>query len=278
VLKKQGSHRALGQLVQLCAQRQVDLLLIKGAALSLFVYRQPWSVISGDMDIVLRPGAGASAGLDAVIEFMEHHNHTRSEMAEHFEYELHGHHDLSMNDVLHIPPQALWQDAVTRELGGYPLLVLSPEMMLVAACVNACRKRYFYLKSLNDIAVLCRRFPALDWQAIGERARAYRADTIVYTALWVTQQVLGSAIPAAAWRELPVAPARRRGIQAVAARLCRHGSLATLTASRGTAFGRQLNLPLLLTYMSYRRDIVGGKAGEIVRAWRSPPPPKPVAW
>jgi hypothetical protein len=278
VLKKKESFRTLAALARCCADNGVDPLLVKGGALAFFVQRWPWSLISGDLDVVLRAQMGgiADANVETVVQFAEHYNHSRTHLSEHIEYELDAHHDVSMNRVLRITGQDYWRAARRVEIDGSPLFILSPEMMLIAACINACRKRYFYLKALHDIATLCRNDPGIDWREIVALSLHYRADAIVYTALLVTQTTLGCPLPSQVWDHFSFGRVRRAGIERMVALLWKHSSLDALSMSRGAVFGRQLSAPLLLTYLSYRMDTLGTKLNEVVRAWRNPPPAKPV--
>ena len=278
VLKKKEAFRTLVTLARCCADNGVDPLLVKGGALAFFVQRWPWSLISGDLDVVLRaqPGGVTGANVEAVVRFAEHYNHSRSHLSEHIEYELDGHHDVSMNRVLRISSQDYWRAAQCVEIDGSPLFILSPEMMLIAACINACRKRYFYLKALHDIATLCHNHPGLDWREIVMRSQLYRADAIVYTALLATQTTLGCPVPPEVWHYFSFSRVRRAGIEQMVALLWKYGSLDALSAERGAIFGRKLSAPLLLTYLSYRMDTLGTKLNEVMSAWRNPHPAKPV--
>ncbi len=275
ILKKKESQRTLAALARCCAENQIDLLLVKGAALALFVQRWPWSVISGDIDVILRPQPEAvHENLARVIDFAERYNHSRGHISEHIEYEPYEHHDVSMNRVLPMTVDDLWQDAVLKEVDGWPVWIQSPEMMLIAACINACRKRYFYLKSLNDIATICRAYQELDWTEIAGRARCYRADAIVFTALTVTKSTLGCSTLPDLFDAFKLNAVRRAAVQQMTALLWRYSSLDALSEQHGGLLGRTLSIPLALTYLSYRFDIVGAKLREVMRARRNPPPGK----
>jgi hypothetical protein len=69
-----------------------------------------------------------------------------------FEYDFFEHHDVTMNGVLPVDFQAIWQEAVAVDYRGERTLVMRTEDLLLAVCINACRKRFFRLKSLFDIA------------------------------------------------------------------------------------------------------------------------------
>lgn len=276
-LKKKESRRALVALARCCAENRIDLLLVKGAALANFVQRWPWSAISGDIDVILCPRPDASnVHLDAVITFAEHYNHNRSQVSEHIEYELYEHHDVSMNRVLRMTREDLWKGAVPKEVDGWRVWIQSPEMIFIAACINACRKRYFYLKSLNDIATICCAYPNLDWDKIVACARRFRADLVVFTALTVTQITLGCHASHHDRDMFALNRVRRTGIEQSATLLWRRSSLPALSEQHGGLLGRTFSTPLLLTYLSYHWDVLGAKLREVIQAWVNPHPPKPV--
>lgn len=268
ILKKRESRRALVNFAGCCADNHIDLLLIKGGALSLFVQRWPWSLISGDIDVILRPTADATQGnVQAVIDFAERYNHQRDPVSEHIEYEVGGHHDVSMNRVLCMTADDLWRGAAAREVDGWPVWIQSPEMMFISACINACRKRYFFLKSLHDVATICRAFPRLDWDEIAALARRFRADLIVFTALTVTEITLGCSAPPDARDRLALSRVRRIAIERMANALWQQSSLDALSAGRGGLFGRTLSAPLALTYLGYHWESLPPKIEEILRSW-----------
>jgi hypothetical protein len=75
----------------------------------------------------------------------------------------------------------VWSKTKETTFQGQKVLVMSPEDMLLAACINSCRKRFFRLKSLCDIAEIINYFKELDWEVFIHNGRY-----IVYTSLLVT--------------------------------------------------------------------------------------------
>jgi hypothetical protein len=127
--------------------RTVDLeaMLLKGTALTLSVYEEPWVVTSLDIDLSLRPGPGweKDKGDERKI---------RKALYTHgVECDLEAHHDVTMNGVLPIDFERIWREARPVKFRGVDAWVMSPEDLLISLCINACRKRYFRLKALFDL-------------------------------------------------------------------------------------------------------------------------------
>jgi hypothetical protein len=156
---------------------------------------------------------------------------------------------------------------------------MTPEDLLIAAAIQACRKRYFRLKPLCDIASIIGKYPDLDWDSVRTRARRDRCDSILFTALLTTRLLVGCRLPDGFLCELRVNPARAALIRKLVGKLHRDFSLAQLfDRSDSTFFSRAFSWPLLLTYASYRLDNLVPKLGEILSAWRDPPPPVPGSY
>lgn len=235
--------------------RGVQTLLVKGAALDLLVYEQPWHTSAEDVDLVLRLPAGPDAPTRAEVDgslsrlalawgHVEHRNL--------LEWDYEAHHDLTMNGLLPVDFAALWASARQLCFRGEPVYLLSPESMLLAVCINGCRKRFFRLKSLCDIAETIHRWPQLDWDLVARHARGYRCAAIVYSALTVTRALLGCACPSGIATFLGLSPSRAAMIRTTTRLLLRHLSLSTLTTEVGpTLRGRRMTAALLLPYLSY---------------------------
>jgi hypothetical protein len=225
-----------------------QILVLKGAALDRLVYREPWSTVSRDLDLVLRPLPGREPGEEGRAV-------RRALYPSGVECDLDTHHDVTMSGVLRIPFEPVWEDARPLRIGTVEALVMAPEDLLLSLAINACRKRYFRLKSLLDLAESVRHLP-LDWSRLGAKARAWGCEAIAYAALTTAEATLGCALPANALHHLGLSSPRRRAIQLLIATLCHRGSLTRGTLIGGTARGRlrgrSLEASLLLVYASLR--------------------------
>ena len=73
-----------------------------------------------------------------------------------------------------------------------------------------CRKRYFRLKALFDIAETLEHYGDLDWDFFAQRVRTSGAEGVVFTALRAADETLG--VPPAAGRWYSALLSRRRAV------------------------------------------------------------------
>ena len=262
VVWKERSAERLTQALAFFRRKSIDVMLIKGAALDILVYDQPWYTVPHDVDIVIRPRRGEIP--DATnAEIMQFLHRTG------IEYDYFEHHDVVMNGALPLDFHKIWDDAVRIKFGGQDVFVMSPEDMLMSLCVNSCRKRFFRLKSLCDIAETIARHPGLKWEELTHRARAHDYNNILYTALLVTEMTLGCELPEGLLDNLQVSPTRAAVISYLVRRLSERCPLDALYPFSGRrVFGREANLAVLLPYVTYRPYQAGRKIQEAYRAWR----------
>jgi hypothetical protein len=238
----------------------LDVMLLKSAALGLSVYREPWVVTSRDIDLALRPGPGWELEKGEAVRLALYSNG--------IECDLGGHHDVTMNGVLPIDFESLWRDAQPVLFRGAEAWRTSNEDLLISLAVNACRKRFFRLKGLFDLAETVGRVP-LDWRLLAAKARASRCEGIVHAALLAARETLGCDLPAGALEGLGVPRLKVLRLRALISGFLRYGSVVE---------GRGETLLLALSYASFRPP----------EAWKSlrysvthPPPhrePEPEEW
>lgn len=228
LIKAQEAERLARGIARL-REAGYQVMLLKGTALDLLVYREPWVTTSKDADLLLRPERRLAEDEKEV---------RRSLYRSGIECDVPRHHDLDMNGVLPVRYDRIWAAARRVDYHGQEAFVMANEDLLISLCINSCRKRFFRLKHLFDIAESTRRLE-LDWDRLAARAREDRCDGIVYAALHVTRETLGCEMPAGALEELGVPRPRVLLIRSLVARhLCR-GSLASPP-------------PAWLPYASYR--------------------------
>jgi hypothetical protein len=187
-LKERDADRLAAGIARL-REVELDAMILKGMALSLSVYQEPWVVTSQDIDLALRPWPGWRKGKGEERK-------VRWALYTHgIECDLDGHHDVTMNGVLPIDFRRIWREARPVLFRGVDAWVMSPEDQMIALAVNGCRKHYFRLKALFDVAETLRRGPALDWARLGTLARAGRCEGIVYAALVAARETLGAELP-----------------------------------------------------------------------------------
>jgi hypothetical protein len=208
-----------------------QVMLLKGAALDLLVYDEPWVVTSQDSDLLLRPDPGRRLSADE-------RSIRRALYRSGIEADLLQHHDLDMNGVLPVRYERIWAAARPVGFHGAEAFVMAPEDLLISLCVNSCRKRFFRLKHLFDIAESVHRLAGLDWERVAVRAREDRCEGIVHTALLAAAGALGARIPSGALDALNVSHLRSAVLRRLVDRFLERGALDAPS--------------LLLPYASYR--------------------------
>lgn len=216
---------------------ELEAMLLKGTALTLLVYREPWVVTSHDIDLVLRPGPGWEKGKG------EEKAVRKSLYTNGIECDLNEHHDVTMNGVLPIDFERIWREARPLCFRGEDAWMPSPEDLLLSLCINACRKRYFRLKGLFDLSETVARLRDLDWGMLAVLAREGRVQGMVHAALVATRETVGCDLPAGALEGLRVPPVKARFLERLIAAYLRRGSLVDRSGE---------TLARLLTYASFR--------------------------
>lgn len=253
---KAGIIAKLAAIGAFCRTRGIDVLVIKGVALDLLVYEQPWYIVH-DVDLVFRPrnGSLSATTVNEVARFFW--------QLPGFEYEFNTHHDVTMNGVLPVDFARIWATATQILVRNEPIWVMDPVHLLITACINCGRKRFFQLKQLLAIASILEHYPALTGHAVATQARAYGCTKLVYAALRVAQTTVGCTLPAELIPQLAVPPLRAQLIDY----LIRRTSVAR-TWQRPTPLpnGRRiLDQSLLLPYATYEPAQLLRKVRNVMR-------------
>jgi hypothetical protein len=208
---KEIHARQLRDVLEFTNRNRLSVMLIKGAALDAAVFRTPWHVVSLDIDLLIRQT------IKQVPEPIKEQFWAINRNGP-FECEFGGHHDLSVDGVLDIDYDALWRDARRISVHGQEVHVMCPEDMLIASCVNGCRKRFFHLKSLYSIGAILACHPDLDWERLAQKAALYRCGAIVYAALVVARVAVDADVSDVSLRGLNVGTMQAAIIRFLAAR------------------------------------------------------------
>lgn len=244
VRKEQRVQRTL-QALEYFNSQSVDVMLIKGAALDLLVYGHAMLITSNDIDFVLKRRR-EELSPDEIQQIMNDLHQSG------IEFDFYSHHDVTINGALPVDFERIWQEASRIDYRGQPAWLMSPEDMLISVCINSCRKRYFRLKSLLDIAETLRKMDAIRWDLVVEKSRQYDCQNIVYTALLVSRETLGCALPPGALHSLGVNPLRAGLINSMVRFLIRYSSLPAAPNAGRSLLGKQVHASLVLPYASYR--------------------------
>lgn len=188
--EKLNGHRSekLKEILLFFSGSGEDVMLLKGAAYDAIVFQEPALTVSGDIDLLVRCGA------DHFTESQLHYIYGFN-VKESFEISFQGHHDLDLNQTLLLDYRQLWDDAQSVEMFGSTFFVMAPEDLLIFACVNSSRKRFFHLKALLNISEIVRMHPIIDWDVVASKSRLYGCEKIVFAALLVAFCTVGCSAP-----------------------------------------------------------------------------------
>ena len=214
VARHNGRVAKLGEIGAALGGSGIPVIVLKGAALASAVYRDPAFRTMGDLDLLVRP-----SDLVEAYRVLRQLGYTPNE-SWHSEawYEAYHHHlapldaaDGSLIVELHrsigitggrarVPVDDLWERARLERIGPATFCVLAPTDLLLHLCLHLGHDNTFYpgkLRDLRDIAETIHRYgPAIEWDAVVGRARAWGASGYVYWALWLAQDMVYAAVPA----------------------------------------------------------------------------------
>lgn len=254
-LKKQERTLYLIQALKFLREKSIRVIVLKGASLDLLVYDQPWYTAYDDTDLILSPRREMLS--DRQVMEIGHFFYKKQ-----VEFDFFEHHDISMNGMLPIDFEAVWQAARPVHFRDEEMLVLSPEDQLLSICINSCRKRFFKLKSLLDLCETVKKTTPFDWDEFTRRCRKYACGSIVYAAFYVAMKTMGLEIPEKVFRSLGVSAARRAVIRLNVGFLLIFWSLSS-PMTRSRIFNRLVDPRLILPYAAYEPDQILHKAQEI---------------
>lgn len=203
VLYKENQLRKVASIVSQLSLRSSKVMILKGAALDLLVYDQPWYVESADTDLLVdTPRAELSTENKEALESIK--------SGWPIELQFFRHHDLDMNRVLDIDYGRIWRDSQEIDFRGQRAYLMSLEDMLLSACINLCRKRFRKLKGILAICEIIRKFPQLDWDRFTQLCFACGANRIAFTALSYTKILMGCSAPDKVYASLCTGILRRK--------------------------------------------------------------------
>ena len=250
LLRNTGLADALVEVSSVLARAGIDSLAVKGVALAEAVYGDLALRPAADVDVVVRPGdlpvarsvlrsLGFARRSDSPGDDWTHSHHdepyfrrsARGEVC----FELHW--ALWPADRFRADP-GVWERARPLELRGSTLRTLSPEDTLLHLAIHRTRSP-LRLRSVCDVAELVRRHaPELDWEAVERRAGTVGARTALFSALSLSERLLGGPVPPGVLARLGIGPFKRRILEPAS------GTSALFGATPARPIGRQVQTGL----------------------------------
>ncbi|HEY3823236.1 MAG TPA: nucleotidyltransferase family protein [Bryobacteraceae bacterium] len=205
-------RRKVADVAGFCEERGIRVMAFKGAALDLLVYEQPWYTQCADFDLILDCKREAMTPDDLAAL----HNLCMGEI----EAEFLDHHDLTMSNVLPMSFEAIWNEARSLRVGAHEVWLMSDEDLLLSLCINSCRKRFFRLKSVCDIAEFLRVRGQPRWELFAQKAHERGCSGIAYAALFASLIALDAPVSPEALAILDVNSAHAWTMRYLCRNLC----------------------------------------------------------
>lgn len=194
--------RLIGETARLAAhfaEEGVEMLVLKGAALSVQLYGTPLRRSSRDIDLLVRPedeararailaGCGYGTSADAVLPCL---NAVELRHAEHQDMAVELHVRLADDDRL-LPIRTLrpFETSAVVGIAGQPVRTLEPNTALAYAAYHGAHHHWFRLHWLADIAVAARS-SRFDWDAAAAIAARTGTGRHLFLAARLSADLLG---------------------------------------------------------------------------------------
>lgn len=204
------------QLIQMMAEANVDVLILKGIALQVHVWRNLSLREMADVDLLVR-----SEDLEKAENILLNDGYLPIENFRPAEYYRRSHHHLvpyyhpkaayripveihhniaQPKDPQRLPMEDFWRTALEVEFDGLQYRVLSPENLLMHLCIQMAFVRNFLgqIRYCLDISQTVARFGSdVKWDNVVETARRYGITNYIYYSLYFSKCFAGASIPQA---------------------------------------------------------------------------------
>jgi hypothetical protein len=204
-----AKHGELTHIVRELAAADIPVIVLKGACLGRFVYRDIAAREMNDLDVLvprecLQPAAEVLLdrgykprkpfSVAADLTFMHHlPTFVKGSMAVEIHWNV-----TQPGRVYTIDPAELWRRAVAMPIANVATLRLCLEDLLLHLCVHSSYQHQFEcgLRPSCDIAALvCRYGDQIDWDAVCRRSEQWRWSRGVYVALALSRRLVGAEVP-----------------------------------------------------------------------------------
>ena len=197
--------RELADILKALSDMQIEVIVLKGAALASTIYPDIALRPYGDIDLLVREhDRNKTEAVFSQLGYGALHNYRlgfSEKLANQTCYtkgmasiDLHWH-ITGLPHSKYIDVYQFWKSAVPVNIDGVDTLILCPEHLLLHLCVHNSKHYYLYLYQLVDISELIHHYN-LDWELILEETQRYRLDFPMRYALSFVERLFDSQVPA----------------------------------------------------------------------------------
>ena len=200
-------YHDLGQVLGALREDNIPVIALKGAHLAQIVYGDIALRPMGDIDLLVRESD--LPRVEKKLLKMEYHIFGVREWYANYRYKLEFQRTgrgttvevhwslLDATSPFTLDVAGLWQRARPATLAGVKVKVLSPEDLLLYACLHTsfC-DRFPGVKPLCDIAEIMRHYRnEIDWDQVVWRAHQWKASRYIFLTLYITGRLLAADVP-----------------------------------------------------------------------------------
>ncbi len=215
VLRAAATRDALHEVLRALRAAEIEVVVLKGAALAEHVYADPGLRPMRDVDLLV-PRAElertrevlTSLGYAAAHESHPEGHHHLPAFVRPGALPIEVHWTLARPGLAADAGDHAWGSARAVEVAGVAARTLAPEALLHHLCVHVAHGHRFWvpLLHLHDLAAVIRHHPELDWDRLAAIARAHGSTRFVYAALALAQRAFPSLLPASAAARIAALP------------------------------------------------------------------------
>ncbi len=202
-------YQELSDILKRLQRGGIDVIVLKGAFLTKTVYKTEALRVIGDIDllvkaadlgqvekILLEMGYGPTErpSIQAQCARSQHLKPFIKKGA--FPIEIHWTLYFKQDCPFEIMVDMLWEQPKPFTVVDVQVLSLSPENLLLHLCIHAYVNGFVGMRFLSDIYNTLRYYQdEIDWDDLFQRARQWKAEKVVYIALYLAKDWLAARVP-----------------------------------------------------------------------------------
>ncbi len=196
-------QRELHQIITALHEREIQVIVLKGAYLADAVYNNPALRQMTDIDLMVKVDdlerTVEVLGIQGYILQQPYLRSIEPRLIKTDNLSIDVHWNVSLPNLPYsMDADELWTNAVPAHLAGTTVLGLCAEDLLLHLCMHWVYKHQLEsgIQPLCDIAETINRYrETLNWDKLAQRARQWKWDRGVYLAFRLAKELVGAAVP-----------------------------------------------------------------------------------